>query len=210
MRTDQPSQVAASRVVPAPVSLPAAVPLPAPVPARIDLRLVLALGAVWLIWGSTYLAMRVAVARLPAFGMAGTRFVLAGGALLVIVRVRGEPLPSRRAWLVAVPVGALLFLCGNGLVVVAEQTLPSSVAAIVCATTPLVASVRSASRAPACCSVSPASVCSGWALRSPWRGGARCSSCSRRSVGPSARSSRAANPHGRAAPDAGSARRART
>ena len=107
---------------------------------RIDVRLVVALLALYLIWGSTYLAMRVAVVGLPPFGMAGTRFVLAGGALLAITRARGETMPSMRAWLVAVPVGALLFLCGNGLVVVAEQTLPSSVAAIVCATTPLVAS----------------------------------------------------------------------
>jgi len=107
---------------------------------RLDVRLVVALGALYLIWGSTYLAMRVAVAGLPPFGMAGTRFVLAGGALLAITRARGETMPSLRAWLVAVPVGALLFLCGNGLVVVAEQTLPSSVAAVVCATTPLVAS----------------------------------------------------------------------
>ena len=82
----------------------------------------------------------------PAFGMAGTRFVLAGAALLAIVRARGESMPSRRAWLVAIPVGALLFLCGNGLVVVAEQTLPSSVAAIVCATTPLVATALTAVR----------------------------------------------------------------
>ena len=68
------------------------------------------------------------------------RWAVAGSALLVIVRARGERMPSARAWLVAIPVGALLFLCGNGLVVVAEQTLPSSVAAIVCATTPLIAS----------------------------------------------------------------------
>jgi drug/metabolite transporter (DMT)-like permease len=113
---------------------------------RVDPRLVLALGAVWLIWGSTYLAMRVAVAGLPPFLMAGTRFVLAGAALLVIVRARGETMPGVRAWLIAVPVGALLFLCGNGLVVVAEQTLPSSVAAIVCATTPLIASALAAFR----------------------------------------------------------------
>lgn len=117
-----------------------------PARPRVDLRLVVALGAVWFVWGSTYLAMRVAVAGLPAFGMAGTRFVLAGGALLAIVRARGEPMPGRRAWLVAIPVGALLFLCGNGLVVVAEKTLPSSVAAIVCATTPLVASALAALR----------------------------------------------------------------
>jgi drug/metabolite transporter (DMT)-like permease len=118
-------------------------PLPlvaTPPRAGLDLRLVLALAAVWLIWGSTYLAMRVAVAGLPPFLMAGSRFVLAGAALLAIVRARGEPLPSKRTWLVAIPVGALLFLCGNGLVVVAEQTLPSSVAAVVCATSPLVAS----------------------------------------------------------------------
>ena len=72
--------------------------------------------------------------------MAGTRFVLAGGALLAIVRRARRDDAEPRAWLVAVPVGALLFLCGNGFVVVAEQTLPSSVAAVVCATTPLVAS----------------------------------------------------------------------
>jgi drug/metabolite transporter (DMT)-like permease len=107
---------------------------------RVDVRLVVALAALYLIWGSTYLAMRVAVVGLPPFGMAGTRFVLAGGVLLAITRARGGTMPNLRAWLVAVPVGALLFLCGNGLVVVAEQTLPSSVAAVVCATTPLVAS----------------------------------------------------------------------
>lgn len=118
---------------PLPLTLPSARP-------RLDVRLVVALTALYLIWGSTYLAMRVAVVGLPPFGMAGTRFVLAGGALLAITRARRETMPSLRAWGVAVPVGALLFLCGNGLVVVAEQTLPSSVAAIVCATTPLVAS----------------------------------------------------------------------
>ncbi len=107
---------------------------------RLDPRLVVALVALYLIWGSTYLAMRVAVVGLPPFGMAGTRFVLAGGALLGITKLRRETMPSLRAWLVAIPVGALLFLCGNGLVVVAEQTLPSSVAAVVCATTPLIAS----------------------------------------------------------------------
>lgn len=129
------------------VSSPVSLPVPSQtVLRRLDVRLVVALAAVWLIWGSTYLAMRVAVAGLPPFGMAGTRFVLAGAALLVIVRARGETMPSLRTWLVALPVGALLFLCGNGLVVVAEQTLPSSVAAVVCATTPLIASGLSALR----------------------------------------------------------------
>jgi drug/metabolite transporter (DMT)-like permease len=127
-------------------SSPLSLSMPSSIRSRIDPKLVLALLALYLIWGSTYLAMRVAVAGLPPFGMAGTRFVLAGGALLAITRARGETMPSRRAWLVAVPVGALLFLCGNGLVVVAEQTLPSSVAAVVCATTPLIASAMMAFR----------------------------------------------------------------
>jgi drug/metabolite transporter (DMT)-like permease len=127
-------------------SSPLSLLMPSSVRSRLDPRLVVALVALYLIWGSTYLAMRVAVAGLPAFGMAGTRFVLAGGALLAITKARGETMPSRRAWLVAVPVGALLFLCGNGLVVVAEQTLPSSVAAVVCATTPLIASAMMAIR----------------------------------------------------------------
>jgi drug/metabolite transporter (DMT)-like permease len=118
---------------PLPLMLPSARP-------RLDVRLVVALTALYVIWGSTYLAMRFAVVGLPPFGMAGTRFVLAGGALLAITRARGQTMPGLRAWVVAIPVGALLFLCGNGLVVVAEQTLPSSVAAIVCATTPLIAS----------------------------------------------------------------------
>jgi drug/metabolite transporter (DMT)-like permease len=71
--------------------------------------------------------------------MAGVRFVLAGVVLLILTRLRGEGWPTRRAWLVAVPAGGLLFLGGNGAVVLAEKTVPSSVAAVVCATTPLIA-----------------------------------------------------------------------
>jgi drug/metabolite transporter (DMT)-like permease len=109
-------------------------------------RFVLALAAVWLLWGSTYLAMRFAVAALPPFFMGGSRFAVAGATLLFLARARGEPLPDLRTWLVALPVGALLFLCGNGLVAVAEQELPSSLAAVVCATMPLIASGLSAIR----------------------------------------------------------------
>ncbi|HEY8074442.1 MAG TPA: EamA family transporter, partial [Labilithrix sp.] len=88
---------------------------------RLDPRLVVALLAVWLVWGSTYLAMRYAVEALPPLGMAGARFVVAGALLFAIARARGEAMPSRRTWLVSIPVGALLFLVGNGFVVVAEQ-----------------------------------------------------------------------------------------
>lgn len=120
--------------------------LPTSTARRLDPKLAAALAAVWILWGSTYLAMRIAVQALPPFLMAGSRFVLAGGALLVIVRVRREKLPNTRTWLVSVPVGALLFMCGNGLVVLAEQSLPSSIAAVVCATTPLIVAGLSAVR----------------------------------------------------------------
>jgi drug/metabolite transporter (DMT)-like permease len=98
-----------------------------------------ALVALYLVWGSTYLAMRFAVEGLPPLGMGGVRFVLAGSVLLAIVRWRGLALPTKKQWALSVPLGALFFLCGNGLVVIAEKTIDSSIAAVVCATTPLVA-----------------------------------------------------------------------
>jgi drug/metabolite transporter (DMT)-like permease len=112
-----------------------AVPVPA-APARAPLVLP-ALGAVYFIWGSTYLAMRVAVEGLPPFFMASTRFVLTGLVLLAILKVRGAPWPTRREWLYAVPVGSLMFVLGNGTVAVAEQHISSGVAAVVCGTMPL-------------------------------------------------------------------------
>jgi drug/metabolite transporter (DMT)-like permease len=98
-----------------------------------------ALAALYLIWGTTYLAMRVAVESLPPLAMAGSRFVLAGGALLVVLRALKFELPTLRQWALSVPLGALFFLIGNGLIAVAERSVDSSIAAVVCATTPLVA-----------------------------------------------------------------------
>lgn len=96
-----------------------------------------ALGAVYFIWGSTYLAMRVAVQGLPPFLMASTRFLLTGAVLLAALKVRGAPWPTRREWLYALPVGTLMFVLGNGTVAVAEQHISSGVAAVVCGTMPL-------------------------------------------------------------------------
>jgi drug/metabolite transporter (DMT)-like permease len=112
-----------------------AVPVPA-ASARAPLVLP-ALGAVYFIWGSTYLAMRVAVEGLPPFFMASTRFVLTGLVLLAILKVRGAAWPTRREWLYAVPVGTLMFVLGNGTVAVAEQHISSGIAAVVCGTMPL-------------------------------------------------------------------------
>ena len=96
-----------------------------------------ALAAVYVIWGSTYLAMRIAVEGLPPFLMASTRFITTGVVLLLFLRARGTAWPTRREWLYATPVGTLMFVLGNGTVAVAEKHLSSGVAAVVCGTMPL-------------------------------------------------------------------------
>ncbi|HUJ59683.1 MAG TPA: EamA family transporter [Kofleriaceae bacterium] len=102
-----------------------------------DPRLIASLAAVYLIWSSTYLAMRVAVTELPPLLMASARFFAAGGFLLALALRRGASWPGARAWLRALPVGALLFLGGNGFVAIAETRVSSGGAAVVCATMPL-------------------------------------------------------------------------
>lgn len=99
--------------------------------------LVVSLLAVYLIWSSTYLAMRIAVAGLPPLLMASIRFVIAGSVLLAVARRRGARIPPARDWLRLAPVGALLFLGGNGFVALAEQSVSSGGVAVVCATMPL-------------------------------------------------------------------------
>lgn len=105
--------------------------------ARLDVRLGVALGLVYTLWGSTYLAMRFAVAVLPPWGMAAARFLVAGFLALGIAYLRKETLPSKRDWLIAIPSGCLLFVVGNGLIAVAEQSVPSAVAAVAAASSPL-------------------------------------------------------------------------
>jgi drug/metabolite transporter (DMT)-like permease len=92
--------------------------------------------AVYLIWGSTYLAIRVAVETLPPFLMAAARFTIAGGSFFVVLWLRGAVMPSALQWRNSIVSGVLLLLGGNGLVVWAEQTLPSGRAALIVATTP--------------------------------------------------------------------------
>ncbi|MCG3127933.1 MAG: putative inner membrane transporter YedA [Phycisphaerae bacterium] len=101
------------------------------------LGIVAAFAAVYLIWGSTYLAIRVAVETLPPLLMAGIRFVFAGASLYALLRWRGAARPSAAHWRAAAIVGGLLLLGGNGLVVWAEQSVPSGIAALLVATVPL-------------------------------------------------------------------------
>ena len=90
----------------------------------------------YVIWGSTYLAIRIAVETMPPFLMAASRFLIAGVSLLLLLLLRGVPLPPARLWKHSAIVGTLLLLGGNGLVVWAEQTAPSSLAALIIAITP--------------------------------------------------------------------------
>ena len=102
-----------------------------------DLRLLLNLAAVYVIWGSTYLAMRIAVADLPPMLMASMRFVAAGLVMLLIAMRRGATVPGVREWLRVAPIGVLLFVGGNGFVAIAETSVSSGGAAVVCALMPI-------------------------------------------------------------------------
>jgi len=100
-------------------------------------KLFASLAAVYVIWGSTYLAMRICVVELPPMMMAAVRFAAAGGTLLVIALRSGAKLPPRRDWLRMLPIGALLFVGGNGFIAIAEQSVSSGGAAVVAAMMPL-------------------------------------------------------------------------
>jgi drug/metabolite transporter (DMT)-like permease len=101
------------------------------------LRIWIALLAIYLIWGSTYLAIRYAVESIPPFLMAGTRFLIAGIVLYTWRRLAGDPAPTARQWRSTAIIGLLLLLGGNGLVSWAEQTVPSGIAALLIGSIPL-------------------------------------------------------------------------
>jgi drug/metabolite transporter (DMT)-like permease len=96
-----------------------------------------ALVAVYIVWGSTYLAIRFAVDTIPPFLMAGTRFLISGLILYVWRRLAGDQNPTPRQWRSALIVGLLLLLGGNGLVSWAEQHVASGIAALMVASVPL-------------------------------------------------------------------------
>jgi drug/metabolite transporter (DMT)-like permease/GNAT superfamily N-acetyltransferase len=100
----------------------------------------LALGIVYVIWGSTYLAIRVMVETVPPMLGAGVRFVLAGAIFYAVLRLRRGPEAvrfGRPQLLAATAAGTLLLMGGNGLVTVAERTVPSGLAALIIASVPL-------------------------------------------------------------------------
>jgi drug/metabolite transporter (DMT)-like permease len=97
----------------------------------------IAFAVVCVVWGSTYLGIRVALTGFPPFFLGGARFVVAGAALWGVARWRGEPSPSAKEWGSALLTGIFFFVIGNGLVNVAEQSVSSGLVSVLVATMPL-------------------------------------------------------------------------
>jgi len=105
--------------------------------ARVSLVLIAAFAAVYIFWGSTYLAIKYAIETLPPFLMAGSRFLIAGSILYVWARFSADyEKPTLKHWRTSFIVGTLLLLGGNGCVVLAEHYISSSLAALLVATEP--------------------------------------------------------------------------
>ncbi len=99
--------------------------------------LILAFAAIYIIWGSTYLGIRVAVETMPPFLMAGARFLIAGVLLFAFLKIRGAKWPTLQQWRANAIIGTFLLLGGNGLVVWAEQVIPSGITALIIGVSPL-------------------------------------------------------------------------
>jgi drug/metabolite transporter (DMT)-like permease len=100
-------------------------------------RIWIALIAVYIVWGSTYLAIRFTIETIPPFLSAGVRFLVSGAILYIWSRLSGGVAPSKAEWRSASIIGLLLLLSGNGFLVWAEQRIPSGIASLFIATTPL-------------------------------------------------------------------------
>lgn len=104
------------------------------------LRIAIALGVVYVVWGSTYLAIRVAVETIPPLTGSAVRFLIAGSLLYAATIRSGDAAadrPGRLEWRDATIIGGLLLAGGNGLLAIGEQTVPSGIAALIIATLPL-------------------------------------------------------------------------
>ncbi len=96
----------------------------------------IALVALYIVWGSTYLAIRFSVETIPPFLHAALRFLISGAILFIWRRAAGDPAPTLSNWKSTAIVGTALLLGGNGFVGWAEQTVPSGIAALMISTSP--------------------------------------------------------------------------
>ncbi len=101
------------------------------------LQLVLGFLCIYVVWGSTYLAIRVGVSTIPPFVMGAVRFLIAGGGLYAFARLRGAAKPTALEWRNTAIVGALLLFVGNGAVAWSEQRVSSGMTSLIVSTVPL-------------------------------------------------------------------------
>jgi drug/metabolite transporter (DMT)-like permease len=105
---------------------------------KAGLRVFLAFAAIYVLWGSTYLAIRIAVQEVPPLFAAGTRFFLAGPLLYAVMRFLGRRRPTGKEWGSLLLIGSLMFVVTYGLVFWAEQFVPSGFTSVLEATLPLI------------------------------------------------------------------------
>lgn len=106
----------------------------------------LALLALYIVWGSTYLGIKFAIETIPPFFHAAIRFLISGIILVAWQRSAGQPMPTRKQWISTGIIGTLLLLGGNGLVAWAEQFIPSGIAALIIGSIPMFLVVAEAIR----------------------------------------------------------------
>jgi drug/metabolite transporter (DMT)-like permease len=105
---------------------------------RFDLRLIAAFFAIYILWGSTFLAIRVAVLLAPPWFCAGSRFFIAGSLLYAFMRLKGVPAPTAREWRTLAIIGGLMFAITYGALFWAEQFVPSGITSVLESTIPLI------------------------------------------------------------------------
>src|SRR5277367_946004 len=111
----------------------------APVTSKpLDIRVLLAFFAIYFLWGTTFLAIRIAVQEVPPLFAAGTRFFVAGVVLYGFMRVRGQPRPTKSQWRSLAIIGLLMFVAEYGPLFWAEKYVPSGIASVLEATLPLI------------------------------------------------------------------------
>jgi len=113
---------------------------------NVKTKIWIALAALYVVWGSTYLGMRIAIETIPPFIHGAIRFCVSGVILIIWQRLAGEPLPSPRQWLSCTIIGMLLLVGGNGLVAWAEQTIPSGISALIVGAVPMFMVIAEAMR----------------------------------------------------------------
>ena len=111
---------------------------PAKQKGGLDVRVLLAFAAIYVLWGSTYLAIRIAVQQVPPLFAAGVRFFLAGTLLYAVMRLCGRRRPAGKEWGSLVVIGLLMFVVTYGAIFWAEQYVPSGFTSVLEATLPLI------------------------------------------------------------------------